>query len=305
MRLSRSSLLYFSLALLTVALGVATNVATSRIPPWLQPYLWLSWPVLGVLAFLFIILSVVAARQEKPHVPRASELAEPNLTSPVPSADVGPRPSQSMLITSIDPRRDFLVQDGKRRPIRDNPTLRAVMKRLGIKEIRPLSDKKIYEYPLGDAVPSEAPEVVQDGRGIRYLVARNVKKQIPNDATLKALGGDPRHVPTKPDEYLARFQEGSPLPEEWGEQWFTSKPRLERVDVGFISEFLVCGRICRYIPKPEWVEELRKGLSINRIETIDEQKLESYVEGVPIGSERDVQIVLLQLCIKGSSGALV
>jgi hypothetical protein len=139
MKLSRSSLLCFLLALLTVALGVATNVATSRIPPRLQPYLWLSWPVLGVLALLFIILSVVAARQEKPHVPRASELAESNLTSPVPSADVGPRPSQSMLITSREPpRRDFLVQDGKRRRILDNPTLRAVGKRLGT-EIRPLS----------------------------------------------------------------------------------------------------------------------------------------------------------------------
>jgi len=296
MKLSHSSLLYFLLALLTVAIGVATNFATSQIPSWLQPHLWLSWPILGLLALVFIILSVVEAWQKKPHVPRTSEPAEPSLTLPVAVADVGPRPSESILIRSIEPpRRDFLVQDGKRRRIPDNPTLRAVMKKLGITEIRPLSDKEIYEYPLGDDVPSEAPEVVQDGRGIKYLVARNEKKRIPNDETLKALGGDPRHVPTKPDEYLTRFQEGSPLPEELGVQWFASKLRLERVDAAYTAVFLVRGQICRYIPEPDWVEELMEGLSIGRIERIDEQKLESYVEGISIESKRDIQLLLKTL----------
>jgi len=214
-------------------------------------------------------------------------------------------PQPPILITSIEPpRRDFLVQDGKRRRIPDNPTLRAVMKKLGIKEIRPLSEKAIYEYPCGDAVPSEAPRIVQDSGGTKYLVAREEKGRIPNDETLKALGGDPRSsVPTE-DEYLASLREGLPLPEQLGEQWFTSERRLEWVNLGFISEFLVCGRICRYIPQREWLDELMERLSISRIE-IDEQKLESYVEGVPIGSERDVQTVLLQLCAKGSGGALV
>jgi hypothetical protein len=214
-------------------------------------------------------------------------------------------PQPPILITSIEPpRRDFLVQDGKRRRIPDNPTLRAVMKKLGVREIRPLSEKEIYEYPCGDAVPSEAPRVVQDSGGTKYLVAREEKGRIPNDETLKALSGDARSSVPSEDEYLASLREGLPLPEQLGEKWFTSEPRLERLDLGFISEFLVCGRICRYIPKPAWVDELMKRLSISRIE-IDKQKLESYVEGVPIGSERDIRTVLLQLCAKGSGGAFL
>jgi len=73
MRLTRSQLYVLLIAILTVAVGIATNVATSQMPPWIQPYLWLSWPILGVLAVLFIALSVSQARQESPQPQRPSE----------------------------------------------------------------------------------------------------------------------------------------------------------------------------------------------------------------------------------------
>lgn len=75
MRLTRSQL-YLLLALLTVAIGVVTNVATDQMPTWIQPYLWLSWPILGVLTVLFIALSVHQAREEPPQPSRFPEEPE-------------------------------------------------------------------------------------------------------------------------------------------------------------------------------------------------------------------------------------
>jgi hypothetical protein len=66
MNLTRSRL-YLLLALLTVAVGVVTNIATNQMPDWLQPYLWLSWPLFVVLTLLFIILS---AKEPKPKLPK-------------------------------------------------------------------------------------------------------------------------------------------------------------------------------------------------------------------------------------------
>lgn len=84
MRLTRSQL-YLLLALLTVAVGVVTNVATNQMPTWIQPYLWISWPILGVLALLFIILSVYQAREEplqSPRSPTSSGVEEKILDEP-------------------------------------------------------------------------------------------------------------------------------------------------------------------------------------------------------------------------------
>lgn len=213
-------------------------------------------------------------------------------------------PQPSIISDNID---FYLAKEESMHYIPDNPTLRAVEKSLGLRIIK-LSSEEMRQIPFsrGDPLQTQAPRIVQDSRGTKYLVSREEKWRIPNDETLKALGGDPRsNFPTE-DEYLASLQEGSSLPEEWGEQWFTSKPKLEKyVAAGYTSEFLVCGRICRYISKPEWVEELRERLGIGSIEPIDKQKLESYVEGISIDSERDVQTVLLQLCARGSGGALV
>jgi len=213
---------------------------------------------------------------------------------------------QSLIVKQSDAVNYYLVESGEKRRILDNPTLSFFVKLLGVKEIPEWSSKKLSEYNSGDVLESRAPRIVQNSQGIRYLVAREEKRQIPNDETLRALGGDPRHVPTKPDEYLARFREGSPLPEEWGQQWFTSDPKFVRVDAAYTAVFLVCGPICRYIYTPACHEELGKKLQmIGPEEGIDEQELERYVEGISIRSERDVQTVLLQLCARGSGGTLV
>jgi len=73
MRLTRSQFYVLLLAILTVAVGAMTNVATGQMPTWLQPYLWLSWPILGVLVVLFIILSVHQTHQKEPEPPHPSE----------------------------------------------------------------------------------------------------------------------------------------------------------------------------------------------------------------------------------------
>lgn len=72
MRSSRSRI-YIWLALLTVIVGVVTNVATSQIPAWLQPYLWLSWPILAVFAFVFVLLSVREALGRDYEIPATDQ----------------------------------------------------------------------------------------------------------------------------------------------------------------------------------------------------------------------------------------
>jgi hypothetical protein len=73
MRLTRSQLYVLLLAILTVAIGIVANIATDQIPPWIQPYLRFSWPILGVLIVLFSALSVYQPRQEPVQPSRPSE----------------------------------------------------------------------------------------------------------------------------------------------------------------------------------------------------------------------------------------
>ena len=187
----------------------------------------------------------------------------------------------------------YLVKEGRVQYIPDNPTLRAIEKSLGLRIIK-LSGEEMRRIPFSRGVPlrSQAPQIFQDSQGMKYLVAREEKRRIPNDETLKALGGDPRSsVPTE-DEYLASLQEDSPLPEECGDQWLTSKPRLVHSAAVYISVFLVQGRIYRWVRKPPYIEELQERLGIGPSQPVDGQELESYVEGIPIVSEGDIPTAL-------------
>jgi hypothetical protein len=49
-RSSGSKKIGVALLFLGIAIAVATNLATAVLPDWLRPYLWLSWPLLIVLA---------------------------------------------------------------------------------------------------------------------------------------------------------------------------------------------------------------------------------------------------------------
>lgn len=64
MRLTRAHFILLSLnlisVLLTVAIGVATNIATLEIPTWAQPYLPLALPSLIVLTALLSIITIVS-----------------------------------------------------------------------------------------------------------------------------------------------------------------------------------------------------------------------------------------------------
>jgi formylglycine-generating enzyme required for sulfatase activity/energy-coupling factor transporter ATP-binding protein EcfA2 len=106
MRLTRSQL-YLFLALLTVAIGVVTNVATGQMPAWLQPYLWLSWPILVVLAVIFIILSVVQVRQESAQPPHPSE---PEPERPERPEEPQPEPPSWKRISDRQALRRYLEQ---------------------------------------------------------------------------------------------------------------------------------------------------------------------------------------------------
>lgn len=49
-----------------VLLPLATNIATSTLPQWIQPYTWLAWPVLVVLATFTITLITVEVKSDRP-----------------------------------------------------------------------------------------------------------------------------------------------------------------------------------------------------------------------------------------------
>lgn len=54
-----SKILYLVFSsMVSLAVGVASNVASNQFPEWLQPHLWLSWPILGILVLITIILSM-------------------------------------------------------------------------------------------------------------------------------------------------------------------------------------------------------------------------------------------------------
>ncbi|MGA9350891.1 MAG: DUF4062 domain-containing protein [Anaerolineae bacterium] len=201
-----------------------------------------------------------------------------------------PQPS---IVVNTETNEWYLFKDGKGHYIPDNPTLRAIGKSLGVKGIFKLSSEEIRQIPHGNPLRSQAPQIFQDSQGVKYLVAREERRRIPNDKTLKALGGDPWRVRTKTDEYLARYREGSPLPEHLGVQWSTSEPWLVKLAAEYTAIFLVRGPICRYIPTHACHEELREKLQmIGQEDRIDEQELESYIEGVSIESTRDVRTAL-------------
>ncbi len=44
---------------------IATNIATSSVPGWLQPYTWLAWPALVVLAPVTIALVIVGDKSDR------------------------------------------------------------------------------------------------------------------------------------------------------------------------------------------------------------------------------------------------
>lgn len=49
---------------LIVLVGSVAQIASSKIPTWLESFLWLSWPLLGVLVILFLIVSFLREREE-------------------------------------------------------------------------------------------------------------------------------------------------------------------------------------------------------------------------------------------------
>ena len=57
------TLQYLLLAILTVLIGIATEFAGNAIPKALEPYIWLSWPILLICCLIFVVLSVIETRK--------------------------------------------------------------------------------------------------------------------------------------------------------------------------------------------------------------------------------------------------
>ena len=60
------------LTLLSIAVGLVTNIATSQVPDWLKPYLGWTWPVLLVLALLLVGLTVFSVLRSAEQEPSSS-----------------------------------------------------------------------------------------------------------------------------------------------------------------------------------------------------------------------------------------
>jgi energy-coupling factor transporter ATP-binding protein EcfA2 len=68
MKLNRSQISVVLIALLTLLIAVVTNIATSQLPDNVRPYIWYAWPTLGILALLFLFISVYS-NQPTPSAP--------------------------------------------------------------------------------------------------------------------------------------------------------------------------------------------------------------------------------------------
>lgn len=66
------------LILLNVMIAVVTNIATGILPEQIKPYLWLSWPILGVLVLIYIYLNWLSTKSQSFQGPssRAKMLAQ-------------------------------------------------------------------------------------------------------------------------------------------------------------------------------------------------------------------------------------
>ena len=51
------------LFVISVLISIATNIATTALPDWARPYLWLAWPVRLILIIISLVLS-----SPKPHI---------------------------------------------------------------------------------------------------------------------------------------------------------------------------------------------------------------------------------------------
>ena len=68
MKLTRPQMLVL-IGIVTVVIAIVTNVATNQIPERLKPYLWLSWPLLGLLIIVLVVLTHRTSKEPGPPPP--------------------------------------------------------------------------------------------------------------------------------------------------------------------------------------------------------------------------------------------
>lgn len=64
-----STLAFFLAGLLTLISGILGNIATSSLPTFLKPYLWIAWPLVFLFAFLGLGFELWQRRLEKEEKP--------------------------------------------------------------------------------------------------------------------------------------------------------------------------------------------------------------------------------------------
>jgi hypothetical protein len=107
-----------------VLLPLATNIATSTLPEWMQPYTWLAWPVLFLLASLAIALVILNQGKHKAKKPQDT------------SSQGQPQHEQQQGIPIFDVDSTSIIE--------------AIRSANGVRPLRPLEeDTDIRELPNG------------------------------------------------------------------------------------------------------------------------------------------------------------
>ena|GEM_PF-4915515 len=77
------------LILLNIGIGIITNIATNILPPIIKPYLWLSWPTLGILIIVYLYLNWFSNEdyQGNSHRSNGETLAQTAIQQVTPQSD--------------------------------------------------------------------------------------------------------------------------------------------------------------------------------------------------------------------------
>lgn len=94
MKLIRTQWTIAAATIITAVLAIVTNLATFELPDLIQPYLWISWPVVLFLTILLVVISVIGAKSDHHKIMFLDENAVDQFARVV---------SEAEQITSIDP----------------------------------------------------------------------------------------------------------------------------------------------------------------------------------------------------------
>lgn len=171
MKLTRPQLNVLVLAVLALSIGLITNIATNQMPEPLKPYLWLAWPLLGILVLIFLLVTYFSEPQ-----------------TPI---DIGPKFSLRDYYAALRKRYQSLDLDALTPPQKEEYLqlqLRSIFVEQSVRENPPPVElpKEVWErlQREGEIHPDDLPEGVMI-EGIRQM--REVYHREPQQLVLDML----------------------------------------------------------------------------------------------------------------------